>query len=84
MLAASFILVNKYLFFRMIVRPALSTLKRGVTQDFVARCFSLNMPALAKAADPVQQLFVDKIREYAQKSKYVYENCNFFNQLSIY
>jgi Mitochondrial ATP synthase coupling factor 6 len=53
----------------MIVRPALSTLRRGVTQDFVARCFSLNMPALAKAADPVQQLFIDKIREYAQKSK---------------
>jgi hypothetical protein len=60
-----------YSYYRMIVRPALSTLRRGVTQEFVARCFSLNMPALAKAADPVQQLFIDKIREYAQKSKYV-------------
>jgi F-type H+-transporting ATPase subunit 6 len=26
-------------------------------------------PALQKATDPVQQLFIDKIREYAKKSR---------------
>lgn len=28
-------------------------------------------PAMQKATDPIQQLFVDKIREYKQKSPYV-------------
>jgi F-type H+-transporting ATPase subunit 6 len=27
-------------------------------------------PVLQKATDPIQQLFVDKIREYAKKSRY--------------
>jgi F-type H+-transporting ATPase subunit 6 len=26
-------------------------------------------PALQKATDPIQQLFIDKIREYAKKSR---------------
>ncbi|XP_059472172.1 ATP synthase-coupling factor 6, mitochondrial [Neocloeon triangulifer] len=53
----------------MIVRPVLGSLRRLASQDVVSRCLSVNVPALAKAADPVQQLFIDKIREYAQKSK---------------
>jgi len=31
------------------------------------RCFSVNTPAAAAAADPIQGLFVDKIREYGDK-----------------
>jgi hypothetical protein len=31
------------------------------------RCFSVNTPAAAAAADPIQSLFVDKIREYGDK-----------------
>ncbi|KAE8746384.1 hypothetical protein FOCC_FOCC006879 [Frankliniella occidentalis] len=32
------------------------------------RNFGICVPAAQKAADPIQQLFVDKIREYKQKS----------------
>ena len=31
------------------------------------RCFSVNTPAAAAAADPIQSLFADKIREYGDK-----------------
>eukprot|EP00088_Acartia_fossae_P011832 TRINITY_DN16021_c0_g1_i1.p1 TRINITY_DN16021_c0_g1~~TRINITY_DN16021_c0_g1_i1.p1 ORF type:complete len:114 (-),score=51.81 TRINITY_DN16021_c0_g1_i1:109-411(-) len=31
------------------------------------RCFSVNTPAAAAAADPIQNLFVEKIREYGDK-----------------
>merc|ERR1712130_1008221 len=34
---------------------------------FLTRCFSTNTPAAAAAADPIQGLFVDKIREYGDK-----------------
>lgn len=32
------------------------------------RNFGLAAPAMQKASDPIQQLFVDKVREYAKKS----------------
>merc|ERR1712227_1099104 len=34
---------------------------------FIRRCFSVNTPAAAAAADPIQNLFVEKIREYGDK-----------------
>jgi len=34
---------------------------------FLTRCFSTNTPAAAAAADPIQNLFVEKIREYGDK-----------------
>uniref|UniRef100_A0A1B6C1C8 Uncharacterized protein n=1 Tax=Clastoptera arizonana TaxID=38151 RepID=A0A1B6C1C8_9HEMI len=34
----------------------------------VRRNFGLFVPAFQKASDPIQQLFVDKIKEYKQKS----------------
>jgi len=32
------------------------------------RNFGIAAPALNKASDPIQQLFLDKVREYRQKS----------------
>ncbi|EDW43322.1 ATP synthase-coupling factor 6, mitochondrial [Drosophila sechellia] len=32
------------------------------------RNFGIVAPALSKASDPIQQLFLDKVREYKQKS----------------
>lgn len=32
------------------------------------RNFGIVAPALNKASDPIQQLFLDKVREYKQKS----------------
>lgn len=34
----------------------------------IKRNISTNVPALQKATDPIQQLFLDKIREYKSKS----------------
>ncbi|XP_050446023.1 ATP synthase-coupling factor 6, mitochondrial [Cataglyphis hispanica] len=34
----------------------------------VKRNISTNIPALQKATDPIQQLFLDKLREYRSKS----------------
>ncbi|XP_077279984.1 ATP synthase-coupling factor 6, mitochondrial [Temnothorax americanus] len=34
----------------------------------VKRSISTNVPALQKATDPIQQLFLDKLREYTSKS----------------
>ncbi|XP_032677577.1 ATP synthase-coupling factor 6, mitochondrial [Odontomachus brunneus] len=34
----------------------------------VKRSFGTNIPVLQKASDPIQQLFLDKIREYKSKS----------------
>ncbi|EFN67415.1 ATP synthase-coupling factor 6, mitochondrial [Camponotus floridanus] len=34
----------------------------------VKRNISTNIPALQKATDPIQQLFLDKLREYKSKS----------------
>lgn len=33
------------------------------------RGFGIMVPAMQKASDPIQQLFLDKIREYKSKSK---------------
>lgn len=35
------------------------------------RNFGLMVPAMQKVSDPIQQLFLDKVREYKSKSKYV-------------
>ena len=35
------------------------------------KSLSINTPCLQAATDPIQKLFVDKINEYAQKSKFV-------------
>lgn len=35
------------------------------------RSFGIIAPAMQKASDPVQQLFLDKLREYKSKSKWV-------------
>ncbi|XP_014468885.1 PREDICTED: ATP synthase-coupling factor 6, mitochondrial [Dinoponera quadriceps] len=34
----------------------------------IRRSFGTNIPVLQKASDPIQQLFIDKIREYKSKS----------------
>lgn len=34
----------------------------------IKRNISTNVPALQKATDPIQQLFLDKLREYKSKS----------------
>lgn len=33
------------------------------------RSFGIMAPAMQKASDPIQQLFLDKLREYKGKSK---------------
>lgn len=33
------------------------------------RGFGIMVPAMQKATDPIQQLFLDKVREYKSKSK---------------
>lgn len=35
------------------------------------RNFGIMVPAIQKATDPIQQLFVDQLRDYKSKSKYV-------------
>ncbi len=57
----------------MLTRTVLSL---GSLRNAVCRQFRRNIGVTAPAAaqlDPIQQLFVDKIREYAKKSKWVYE-----------
>lgn len=43
-------------------------LKTSLRAGFSRRNFGITAPCLQKASDPIQQLFVDKIREYKQKS----------------
>ena len=38
-------------------------------QTVIRRSLSTSLPAVQKASDPIQQLFVDKVREYADKKK---------------
>lgn len=40
-------------------------------QVLASRNFGLAAPALQKVSDPIQQLFLDKIREYKGKAGYV-------------
>lgn len=42
------------------VRSALTESRRG---------FGIMVPAMQKASDPIQQLFLEKLREYGSKSK---------------
>lgn len=35
-----------------------------------SRNFGIMVPAMQKASDPIQQLFLDKLRDYKSKSKY--------------
>lgn len=37
-------------------------------QKAIKRNINTNVPALQKATDPIQQLFLDKLREYKSKS----------------
>ena len=37
------------------------------TATFARKCFSVNAPACTAVSDPIQGLFVDKIREYGDK-----------------
>eukprot|EP00092_Neocalanus_flemingeri_P024945 GFUD01027055.1.p1 GENE.GFUD01027055.1~~GFUD01027055.1.p1 ORF type:complete len:106 (+),score=29.95 GFUD01027055.1:67-384(+) len=37
------------------------------TATFARRCFSVNVPACTAVSDPIQGLFVEKIREYGDK-----------------
>ncbi len=56
---------------RMLTRTALSlsSLRNAVCRQF-RRNIGVTAPAAAQL-DPIQQIFVDKIREYAKKSKWV-------------
>lgn len=40
------------------------------------RGFGIMVPAMQKATDPIQQLFLDNIRQYKSKSKFVLINVN--------
>lgn len=45
-----------------------SAVKTTLRAGFSSRNFGISAPCLQKASDPIQQLFIDKIREYKQKS----------------
>ncbi|XP_077296975.1 ATP synthase, coupling factor 6 [Arctopsyche grandis] len=49
-------------------RQLLSSVRAVALSVGARRNLGLAAPALQKASDPIQQLFVDKIREYKQKS----------------
>lgn len=40
-----------------------------LTQHLIKRNYGISAVLLSKASDPIQQLFVDKVREYGLKSK---------------
>lgn len=52
----------------MLSSQILSGLKGSVRSAVHSRNIGILAPCLQKATDPIQQLFVDKIREYNQKS----------------
>lgn len=52
----------------MITKTVLSGI-RSVSAE-CRRNFGIMVPAMQKVSDPIQQLFVDKLREYKSKSKY--------------
>jgi hypothetical protein len=43
---------------------------RAALPKIAKRNIGITAPALQKASDPIQQLFLDKVREYKQKSGY--------------
>ncbi|CAH0549984.1 unnamed protein product [Brassicogethes aeneus] len=52
----------------MLNTQILSGLKSSVRTAIHSRNIGILAPCLQKASDPIQQLFVDKIREYKSKS----------------
>ncbi|KAH1014726.1 ATP synthase-coupling factor 6, mitochondrial [Dendroctonus ponderosae] len=52
----------------MLSYQILSNVKTSVRSAIHSRNIGILAPCLQKATDPIQQLFVDKIREYKQKS----------------
>ncbi|KAG5866667.1 hypothetical protein JTB14_030276 [Gonioctena quinquepunctata] len=52
----------------MLSSQILSGIKNSVKTGVCSRNIGILAPCLQKATDPIQQLFVDKIREYKQKS----------------
>lgn len=51
----------------MITKTILSGIRSAVADS--RRGFGIMVPAMQKASDPIQQLFVDKLRDYRSKSK---------------
>ncbi|XP_030759547.1 ATP synthase-coupling factor 6, mitochondrial [Sitophilus oryzae] len=52
----------------MLSNQILKNLKCSLKNGIHSRNIGILAPCLQKAKDPIQQLFVDKIREYKQKS----------------
>jgi len=52
----------------MLSYQALTGVKYHIRGVICKRNIGIIAPALQKASDPIQQLFIDKIREYKQKS----------------
>lgn len=52
----------------MLSYQILSNVRTSVRSAIHSRNIGVLAPCLQKATDPIQQLFVDKIREYKQKS----------------
>ncbi|XP_072386020.1 ATP synthase-coupling factor 6, mitochondrial [Diabrotica undecimpunctata] len=52
----------------MLFTKVLGTVRNSVKNEVCSRNIGILAPCLQKASDPIQQLFVDKIREYRQKS----------------
>jgi F-type H+-transporting ATPase subunit 6 len=55
------------MYFRMLLSNLLTNGKQ--VRIILRRNIGICAPILQKATDPIQQLFVDKIREYAKKSR---------------
>lgn len=53
----------------MFSKVALTRIRAAASFD--SRNFGVMVPAMQKVSDPIQQLFLDKVREYKSKSKYV-------------
>ena len=53
----------------MLVSQLFQTLKQTAKATACSRNIGVLAPALQKASDPIQQLFIDKVREYNQKSQ---------------
>jgi F-type H+-transporting ATPase subunit 6 len=58
---------HNLIYFRMLVSHLLTNGKQ--VRVILRRNIGVCAPVLQKATDPVQQLFIDKIREYAKKSR---------------
>ena len=52
------------------ITPRLFQELRRQLPGILRRNIGISAPVLQKASDPIQQLFLDKLREYSQKSKY--------------